>query len=333
MTTLYLHIGMPKTGTTFLQAILAGNEAVLADAGLVYPRRWRNGENLAHHVLGRALATDGGGHGGADTVEDFLRFVVETDDARDILVSSEAITNALQSKRLPAFLDFVDRLRAIRPLKVVVYLRRIDRFFESMYLHSVKIGELSQPFDAYLAGRRRWADQLFAGLAALRERPSLQLDIRIFEDHEDLVADLLEALDRPKARLEYRNVGTNSKLGVKMQSALLHLPQLLPAEMLEKVDRLSLIAALERERLAFEGDRYSYTILDPRVRAELLADARQAAAEHGIEPYLRAYDEHVPELYCTSLDRELPDAAAIEELERFVSEQVVPRPASGVAAR
>ena len=35
--TVFLHIGLPKTATTYLQTILWGNEAVLAEQGLLLP--------------------------------------------------------------------------------------------------------------------------------------------------------------------------------------------------------------------------------------------------------------------------------------------------------
>ncbi|MDP9444137.1 MAG: hypothetical protein M3P83_07250, partial [Actinomycetota bacterium] len=40
----YLHVGVPKTGTTFLQGVLAGNRARLRENGVLYP-----GRDEAHH--------------------------------------------------------------------------------------------------------------------------------------------------------------------------------------------------------------------------------------------------------------------------------------------
>jgi hypothetical protein len=36
----FLHVGAPKTGTTYLQSMLAQNRALLADRGLTYPKTW-----------------------------------------------------------------------------------------------------------------------------------------------------------------------------------------------------------------------------------------------------------------------------------------------------
>ena len=37
MTRVYLHIGAPKTGTTYLQEVLFTNRARLAEHGVLYP--------------------------------------------------------------------------------------------------------------------------------------------------------------------------------------------------------------------------------------------------------------------------------------------------------
>ena len=34
---LYLHVGLPKSGTTFLQALLAKNRGRLKESGFIYP--------------------------------------------------------------------------------------------------------------------------------------------------------------------------------------------------------------------------------------------------------------------------------------------------------
>jgi len=37
--TVYLHIGLHKTGTTFLQNVLRANTEALAEQGIIYPGR------------------------------------------------------------------------------------------------------------------------------------------------------------------------------------------------------------------------------------------------------------------------------------------------------
>lgn len=37
MATVYLHIGMPKTGTTFIQKTLRKNNGILKKQGYIYP--------------------------------------------------------------------------------------------------------------------------------------------------------------------------------------------------------------------------------------------------------------------------------------------------------
>lgn len=63
----YLHVGLPKTGTTFLQSLLREHRAALAADGVLYPRFGRSGAMLAaldgrdkHTYRGRTF--DASGH-------------------------------------------------------------------------------------------------------------------------------------------------------------------------------------------------------------------------------------------------------------------------------
>ena len=49
MADVYIHIGAPKTATSTLQEVLVRQSAKLLKAGVLYPKRCRDGD--AHHVL------------------------------------------------------------------------------------------------------------------------------------------------------------------------------------------------------------------------------------------------------------------------------------------
>lgn len=56
---IYLHIGGPSTGTTYLQRLMAANGEVLAKAGVLLPgRSWRDVVLATHDVLSAAQRTD-----------------------------------------------------------------------------------------------------------------------------------------------------------------------------------------------------------------------------------------------------------------------------------
>src|SRR5918996_4705952 len=52
---LYLHIGLPKTGSTSVQQRLAANRDALLYQGFEYPNRWLDRDGIAHHALGDDL--------------------------------------------------------------------------------------------------------------------------------------------------------------------------------------------------------------------------------------------------------------------------------------
>ena len=55
MKTLYIHIGMPKAGSTSLQTFFTLNRARLQAHGVDYPDRGIYFHKVAHHVWARAL--------------------------------------------------------------------------------------------------------------------------------------------------------------------------------------------------------------------------------------------------------------------------------------
>ncbi len=59
MTTVYLHIGIPKTGTTSIQSFLFNNRDQLLEAGILYPLTRRSEQCLTgaygHHKLSDSI--------------------------------------------------------------------------------------------------------------------------------------------------------------------------------------------------------------------------------------------------------------------------------------
>jgi hypothetical protein len=137
--TLYLHIGLHKTGTSTLQNVLGRHAQALAALGVLWPKSGRAGgahHNIAYELLGRPRFDPS--LGGLD---DLLR---ETSDAERAVVSSEDME----------FLELggVRALKARlgdRDVKVVVYLRRQDELIASTYAQQVKMGALLGPFEEY----------------------------------------------------------------------------------------------------------------------------------------------------------------------------------------
>ena len=152
MTTVYIHIGAPKTATSTLQAILARKAGKLLKDGVLYPSITRHGD--AHHVLVCDLIESYQGSRMPDFwYGDFPRGQAWTtlkeeisshgSDVRSVILSSELFFG--QSRQLRPMLAEISEHLAGHTVKVVVYLRRQDQLYSSFFNQDVK-------------GARQWAD-------------------------------------------------------------------------------------------------------------------------------------------------------------------------------
>ena len=152
MSTVYLHIGMPKTATTALQTFLPLNQKLLNRQGFVYP-------DMPFHFEGVGIRRNG----------HFLTFwikrkkrpewkkgfdVVEKLSHRyeNIILSDE---NLWSRQRVEKFWHHIKRgfkKRGIRQIKVIVYLRRQDEQVESHWNQKVKSFKvhIQTPFKEYM---------------------------------------------------------------------------------------------------------------------------------------------------------------------------------------
>lgn len=152
MSTVYLHIGMPKTGTTAIQNFLWNNQAALEKHRACYPElgmkyvrvsKLRNAHFLVDHLIDSRPA-------GADYVSILDQIAKLGEQYDTILLSDESIWE-IKSKQ-PMFWEKLKQDLEIRglALRVVVYLRRQDGFAQSVYRQKIKGSYTDLPFDAYL---------------------------------------------------------------------------------------------------------------------------------------------------------------------------------------
>ena len=153
---LVIHIGMQKTGTTFLQQALATNRAALAERGLLYPSPAAGlpaGGGSAHHFLAHALLgwrVKYTPEGSFDLLEDHgaaLRALV-ADHPGTSVISSEDFSR-MDRKQIKA-------LRALFPgddVRILVYLRRQDLWLDALYGQALKVGR-QVDMDSFLARNR-----------------------------------------------------------------------------------------------------------------------------------------------------------------------------------
>ena len=281
---LTIHIGMPKTGTTACQRVLSAAVPTLARRGFDYPSTFRDAEGIAHHAIAVELVSRQDLTG--PEVEGFLAHLAGK-GAGNVMISSEAFTNALGPSRLATFLEFIDACRARTATRLVISLRRIDSFVESMYLHSVKVGATRIDLADYVGARGRWATTLFRGLAAVRARlGAAEIAVVKYEAAEAFFGRFFDAMGLPfRDEPELSSVPReNIRLGLKAQTILRHL-DLFTDLIATPADRRKLVRDFEKGTLQFDQDAYSYRLLSFEDADRLHSQAIEASRETGVREY------------------------------------------------
>lgn len=133
MTVLYLHIGTPKTGTSFMQAFLRNNEAALKEQGYVYPDfdfcYPGIGKNRNGQFMNKKFDLAGVNY------ENCVRKIGRcAEEYENILISEESLWN--NGGRIPQFVE--DMKKKEITVKILVYLRRQDLYLQSQWAQNVK---------------------------------------------------------------------------------------------------------------------------------------------------------------------------------------------------
>jgi hypothetical protein len=283
---LYLHIGLPRTGTTSLQAVLARSVPELARAAYLYPEEWRDHEDIAHHNLGIAVLE---GESGSETTRRFLDYVL-LNRAQHIVVSTEWLSNGLDRTRFPMLQAFLAACTERVSTTVVLMLRRMDDAVASMYLHETKWGEQTDfDMDQYVMFRLTWIAELFEGLQRLRETSCVSsMAVIPYLDGFDSVVRVLAAMGLSDSGISTaQRARLGRRLGLKAHAALRYLDEW-------KVElgcpiRSDVVGLFESGEFTFRDDADDYDILGYETRQFLHDHALQAAREHGIDPYLEAF--------------------------------------------
>lgn len=162
----YLHVGTPKSGTTYLQAILWQNVARLEAAGLLLPARFN-----AHYAAAKGI-TDRGGRKRRDSVDADTAWPALADQINawsgSAVISHELLAPATptQAGRAKSLLDGAD-------VHVVVTARALHRQLPASWQEQVK-GGLATPYpefvqsvrDRQARGEWFWDVQDLAAIAA-----------------------------------------------------------------------------------------------------------------------------------------------------------------------
>jgi hypothetical protein len=299
---LTLHIGMPKTATTACQLALSAGRERLAEANIIYPEAFRRPHGDAHHALSDEMLVAESIE--TETLASFISFLPDYKD-QDIIISSEGFTNALAPKRVDVFCDFLKACAAITPTRLIISFRRLDTFFESMYLQSVKVGEIQVSIDSYVGVRRDWAPNLMRGLGQIRDHCGLAgLEAFKYEKGERFQEGFLAALAPGFTGAETfpRRERVNVRLGLKAHTLLLHLPWFCERYDLE-MNRGALLREFESGRFTFEDEIHRYTLIDFDQAEARHRDAIAASEATGMTAYADFFgSESIPNAEVSTLD-------------------------------
>jgi hypothetical protein len=191
MKKIYFHIGLPKTGTSYLQATFAKNEIIYKKNGLLYPDLSNN-----HKTAIEGLTTSGNGLVLTKVVEhplkkhqssfDEVSFFKSLDSAYDYLISSEWLHN-ISSQDIEKIAELVNQTHEFH---LIVFYRSIPELINSGYLQQLKAGKVHSNFLDSLARLKESTRARIKNLISL-----CQSEIKHTVFNYDLCNDLIEVVD------------------------------------------------------------------------------------------------------------------------------------------
>lgn len=139
---LYLHIGLPKSGSTFLQSLLGGNRSVLKESGYVYP--YVRQEGMFHAALEMAGKPSAWGLTPEAVEGTFDALLRRGRRIGGRVVISHEIFSAASTEQVQAIADRLDDFE----VHVVITVRNLGRVVTAQWQERVKNGH-PESFEEY----------------------------------------------------------------------------------------------------------------------------------------------------------------------------------------
>ncbi len=196
---IYVHIGMPKTGSTFLQRAMVASRARLGELGFCYPEPPEDAYARYQHVHLAHLVEEGRTEVAAD-------FVARAcDEAPNVLISAERLFGQFGDRAGNTTADWLVAMRdrTGRRIRILVYVRRQDIYAQSLYravIRNPRMKRGGRDFHAWLkatGGRLDYTIRLssWASCAPIGDQ---NLIVRAYEPSQwpdgDLLSDFLDVL-------------------------------------------------------------------------------------------------------------------------------------------
>jgi hypothetical protein len=223
MHNLFIHCGLPKTGTTSVQRFLAGATTQLNAIEFDYPQICRDRGAFAHHNLSRAFNGRRRYNADLGTPGEFLDYMQSLQRKPNIVVSSEGLTNCLvrSDQSRDHFHNFLhETMKCNDRVHLVFTFRVFWQWIESMYLHHLAIGSIRQSLPLFIEKQNEWLQTLLEQISTLRNIVGADQIAAFDVDRSDSISAILSVLKIAEGALGERPERLNSRSGLKKASLL-----------------------------------------------------------------------------------------------------------------
>lgn len=159
----FLHVGMPKTGTTYLQEFLWSNRAALAEHGLLYPA------DKPGRQFRAVLDLQGTGFAGNEISDVEGSWAMITDEAR-AFEGRSVISHEIMAGLRPRHIETVLETLAPREVHVVLTVRDLSRIVPATWQEDAK-NRFVESWSDYLARVRPSGEQRDPRFWSLQDVP------------------------------------------------------------------------------------------------------------------------------------------------------------------
>lgn len=187
MSTLFLHIGHGKTGSSWLQSALALSQDRLAAAGIVYPTP--PGGLPADPT---SISTGNGRHLLESSAAFAEHLPVDTRRPRHLLYSSEYLFLALEQLPSPEHLTELAQSHGLERVEILCFIRNPVGHASSAYQQRVKRAGLHESISRFFEDFR-FPERVAALVRKFAPLPGLNLQLRNYDVCKDSLLDILQS--------------------------------------------------------------------------------------------------------------------------------------------
>ena len=142
---IYLHLGLHKTGSTSIQNFLCANQKKLIGRGVLYPKAGRLNNSDGHHNFAWEINKDERLESNVSDQWNNLAKEIMLNKPNLVVISSEDF----EKFNLEEIRVLKNKLMRYQ-VKIIIYLRRQDKWHQSLYKQLVKTGNTYYSFNEYL---------------------------------------------------------------------------------------------------------------------------------------------------------------------------------------